>query len=172
MPPRYKEHAIDTPSPHTMQKHYKITNGKKESSEWKEKTEQKLRPTMKQKKLHTSYEKTKKKIVYEKKRCSFTMLVHGSSKKGSYANMHTLPCKYHCDGLDVVVILVFFFIQSRAAPSFSTLSCFDRQHTDRHHFSRALFFRCCYCYSLGVAIAAAAAAAYGTRTFYFVLVVY
>lgn len=42
-----------------MEKHYKIINGKRESSEGKEKTEQKLRPTMK-KELHTSYEIKKK----------------------------------------------------------------------------------------------------------------
>lgn len=54
-------------------------------------------------------------------------------QKKTATNMHTLPCKYHA---------VFFSLFILVAPcrlSMCTLSCFDRQHTDRHHFSRALF---------------------------------
>lgn len=142
---------------HSMEKHYKIINGKRESSEGKEKTEQKLRPTMnEQKKIAYIIRKTQQ-IVYEKSgvhsRC-LCMVAAKTAAEPTCIRFHANIIVMGSLVIVVVVLVFFFFTQSRAAPSFSvcTLSCFDRQHTDRHHFSRALFFslllfsRSCRCW--------------------------
>lgn len=69
--------------------------------------------------------------------------------------MHTLPCKYHA---------VFFSLFILVAPCRLYRVSLDNIQTGTilvGHF----FCCCCYCYSF-------TAAAYGTRTFYFILVVY
>lgn len=58
--------------------------------------------------------------------------------KKATTNMHTLPCKYHCDEL-----LLFFFPSHKSHRAVFLCVLYrvsNRQHTDRHHFSHAFFF--------------------------------
>lgn len=140
---RQEEHAIDT-----IVAQLKCHTEALQNNKWKKrivgKAKRKQSRNLVTKKTHTYHTKQKQKCV-QKKRCSFTMPVHASKKKAA-SNMHTLPCKYHCDGLFLLHI-------SRAAPSFAMyFIVFSIQTTYRPAppFQSCTFFdvivvRCCFC---------------------------
>lgn len=107
-----------------QKKHYKITNAERESSE--SKTEQKLRSKNKKKKIHNE---TNEKIVHEKSGVHSRCLCMANKKR------QQLTCiRFHAN------IASVFFLFARAASFCVLYRTFNRQHTNRHHFSFVCFF--------------------------------